>query len=95
MHGQYRQGLSSLTAALEPGGDPVEPGEARMEPGIAPMGPGTNPVDPGAAPMEPGETPVDKGSSASEAPGTLSGSSSSEAMMNSQNRDTYLSRSVR
>ena len=37
MHGHYRQGPSSLTAALESGGAPVEPGEARMEPGIAPV----------------------------------------------------------
>ena len=33
MRGHDRQGLSSLTAALEPGGAPAEPGEAPVDKG--------------------------------------------------------------
>ena len=63
MHGYNRQGLSSLTAALEPGAATVEPEAAQSEHG--------------AIQVEPGKAQVDKESLASdsEATGPLSGSS--------------------
>ena len=39
VHGRDREGISSLTAALEPGEVPVEPGEVPVEPGEAPVKP--------------------------------------------------------
>ena len=45
MHGHDREGLSSLVAALEPGGTQVKPGEAPAETGEAPVEPGEAPVE--------------------------------------------------